>query len=101
MCPEPPSSTPTPSTDFYETISPALAAALIAASRLSYSHCTLHRNGRDVIFCFEDLLHVGDELAKRYASGTFPLVHPKMLADARVYLAEENNRLKAVARGKR
>jgi hypothetical protein len=96
------STTPTPLTeDIFETMSPALAAALIAAYQLSYSHCKLHANRKDVLFVFEDPLHIGGELRRRYTAGVFPLVHAKVLAEARVYLAEENNRVKGVARGKR
>jgi hypothetical protein len=80
--------------DIFETISPALAAALIAANQLAYSHCKLHANGRDTVFIFGDALHNGEELQRRYAAGAFPLVHPKMLAEARGYLADENVRVK-------
>jgi hypothetical protein len=91
---EPSSSNPPPLTEEFETISPALAAALIAANQLSYSHCKLHRNAKDVIFVFKDPLCVGEELQRRYAAGAFPLVHAKMLAEARGYLADEHNRVK-------
>lgn len=97
----PPGSTPTPLPDNFQTISPALAAAFIAARQLTYSRCELHRNGRDVIFFFEDPEHIGDELRQKYSMGTFPLVDAKMLADARSYLAKENNRLKGATSGKR
>ena len=79
----------------FETCSPALAAALIAANQLTYSGCKLHRNGKDTIFAFADPLHAGDELQRRYNAGAFPLVHAKMLAEARGYLADEVKRLKA------
>ena len=36
----------------------------------------------------EDPQHIGDELAKKYAAGTFPLVDAKMLADAQRNLNE-------------
>jgi hypothetical protein len=91
---ERPSSNPPPLTEEFETISPALAAALIAANQLSYLHSKLHRNGKDTIYVFADPLHVGEELQRRYAAGAFPLVHAKMLAEARGYLADEHNRLK-------
>jgi hypothetical protein len=89
-----PASTHPPLTDYFETISPALAAALIAADQLKYSHCELHRNGKDAVFFFQDPLHVGEELQRRYAAGVFPTVHAKMLAEARGYLADESNRVK-------
>lgn len=98
---QPSGDTPNPLTEYFATISPALAAAFIAAHQLVYSHCTLHRNGRDVTFFFEDPEHIGNELCRKYSAGTFPLVDAKMLADARSYLAKENNRLKGVARGQR
>lgn len=88
------SSTPPPLTEYFPTISPALAAALIAADQLAYSHCQLHSNGKDAIFFFKDPLHTGEELQRRYAAGVFPTVHAKMLADARGYLADESNRVK-------
>jgi hypothetical protein len=78
----------------FETLSPALAAALIAAHQLNYSHCKLHPNGKDTIFVFQDPLHLGEELQRRYASGAFPLVHAKMFSEARAYLADEHNRVK-------
>jgi hypothetical protein len=91
--PEPSSSAP-PLTETFETISPALAGALIAANQLAYSHCKLHANGKDAIYVFADPLHVGEELQRRYTAGVFPLVHAKVLAEARGYLADESNRLK-------
>lgn len=87
------SSTPPPLPE-YETISPAFAAALIAAGQLSYSHCKLHRNGKDVVFVFQDPLAVGEELQHRYTAGTLPLVHAKLLADVRSNLMEEASRVK-------
>src|SRR5260370_5009239 len=94
--PEPSSSAP-PLTeaDSFETISPALAAALIAADQLAYSHCKLHPNGKDAVFIFRDPLHTGEELQRRYNAGVFPLVHAKMLAETRGFLADESNRIKA------
>jgi hypothetical protein len=98
MCPvpEPRISSPHPLTEaqYFETISPALAAALIAADQLAYSRCKIHRNGKDVIFVFEDPLKLGEELQRRYTAGVFPLVHAKMLAEARGYLADECGRVK-------
>lgn len=84
---------PTPN-DFFETISSSFAAALIAADQLSYFGCRFHRNGKDAVFVFRDPLHVGDELQRRYAAGVFPLVHPKILAEARGYLAEEAKKVR-------
>lgn len=101
MRPELPPSNSPPLTEVFETLSPPLAAALIAASQLAYSHCYLHRNGKDVIFVFKDPLRNGEELQRRYQSGAFPLVHAKMLAEARLFLATENNRVKGAARGQR
>ncbi len=92
--PESSSSAPPPLNETFETISPALAAALIAADQLPYSHCQLHRNGTNVIFVFKDPLHSGEELQRRYTAGVFPLVHAKMLAEARSYLADESTRIK-------
>jgi hypothetical protein len=85
--------------DIFETISPALAAALIAANQLAYSHCKLHSNGKDAIFVFKDPLHIGEELQRRYAAGVLPPVHAKMLAEARGYLADETHRVKGGSRG--
>lgn len=92
--PESPDSTPLTQADFFETISPALAAALIAADQLAYSHCKIHANNKDAVFVFRDPLHVGDELQRRYTAGVFPLVHAKMLAEARGFLADDSNRVK-------
>jgi hypothetical protein len=87
--------TPPPLTqETFETISPALAAALIAANQLSYSHCKLHANRKDAIFVFLDPMRIGEDLQRRYAAGAFPLVHAKMLAEARGFLADENSRVK-------
>src|ERR1035441_9340765 len=87
------SSTPPPLPE-YETSSPAFAAALIAAGQLSYSHCKLHRNGKDVVFVFADPLSVGDQLRHRYTAGTLPLVHAKLLTDVRNNLMDEANRVR-------
>jgi hypothetical protein len=97
-----PDTGPTPLTeaDSFETISPALAAALIAANQLTYSHCKLHRNNKDAVYVFRDPLHVGDELQRRYTAGVFPLVHAKLLADTRGFLSEESNRIKGADRGR-
>lgn len=84
----------------YLTISPAFAAALIAAGQLVYSHCKLHPNGKDVVYVFEDPLHTGDELQRRYTAGVFPLVHAKLLADVRNNLMDEANRVKGGRHGK-
>ncbi|MGD0467482.1 MAG: hypothetical protein ABSA54_03825 [Terriglobales bacterium] len=78
----------------YETISPAFAAALIAAGQLVYSHCKFHRNGKDVVYVFQDPLRTGEELQRRYTAGVFPLVHAKLLADVRNNLMDEANRIK-------
>jgi hypothetical protein len=96
VLPDSPGNHPTPLTeaDYFATISPALAAALIAADQLAYSHCKLHHNGKNAVFVFKDPLHVGEELQRRYTSGVFPLVHAKMLAEARGYLVDESNRVK-------
>jgi hypothetical protein len=91
---DPPKTAPPPLNETFETISPALAAALIVAGQLHYSHCNLHPDATRVIFVFEDPLHIGDELQRRYVAGLFPLVHAKMLAEARGYLADESYRLK-------
>jgi hypothetical protein len=99
--PDLPGINPPPLTEEFETISPALAAALIAANQLSYSHCKLHSNRKDVIFVFRDPLRVGEELQRRYAAGAFPLVHAKMLAEARGFLADENSRVKGDGHGKK
>jgi len=80
--------------ELFETISPAFAAALIAAHQLSYSHCHSHRNGKDVVYAFADPLHVGEELQRRYTAGAFPLVHAKVLAEARSFLVDESKRVK-------
>jgi hypothetical protein len=101
MPPEPSSSTPTPLTqETFETISPALAAAFIAADQLAYSHCKLHRNGKDAVFVFHDPLHTGEELQRRYQAGVLPTVHAKMLAEARGFLADEHNRVKGSGHAK-
>jgi hypothetical protein len=93
--PEPPSSsTPLTEANSFETISPALAAALIAADQLAYSHCKLHRNAKDAVFVFRDPLQIGEELQRRYNAGVFPLVHAKMLAETRGFLSEESTRVK-------
>ncbi len=78
----------------FDTISPALASALIAAGALSYSHAKLHSNGRDVVYTFADPARAGDELQRRYAVGAFPLVHAKVLAEARTFLADEAARVR-------
>lgn len=91
---------PPPLNETFETISPALAGALIAANQLAYSHCKLHANSKDVIFIFADPLHVGDELQRRYTAGAFPLVHAKVLAEARGFLSDETYRVKGGRRGK-
>lgn len=80
--------------DAYRTLSSALAAALIAAQQLEYSHCVLHPNGKDTVYVFHDPTHAGDELARRYTAGALPLVHAKMLADARSYLVDESKRVR-------
>jgi hypothetical protein len=85
---------PPPFNETFETISPALAGALIAANQLAYSHCKLHANGKDAVFVFADSLHVGEELQRRYTAGAFPLVHAKVLAEARGFLADETYRVK-------
>lgn len=87
------SSPPLPD-EVFETISPAFAAALIAANQLSYSHCKAHHNGKDTIYVFVDPLRAGAELQRRYTAGAFPLVHAKVLADARSYLVDESKRAK-------
>ncbi len=94
--PKPPGTKPTLLTEaeYFETISPALAAAIIVADQLAYSHCKLHHNGKDAVFVFRDPLCIGEELQRRYTAGVFPLVHAKMLAEARGYLADESNRVK-------
>lgn len=86
-------SPPTPE-EVFETISPAFAAALIAATQLTYSHCKPHRNGKDMIYVFVDPLHYGEELQRRYTAGAFPLVHAKVLADARSFLVDESKRVR-------
>jgi hypothetical protein len=78
----------------YETISPAFAAAIIAAGQLVYSHCKMHPNGKDVVYVFQDPLRIGDDLQHRYKAGTLPLVHAKFLSDVRTNLMEEANRVK-------
>jgi hypothetical protein len=101
MPPEPEPSCSTPLTEHaFETLSPPLAGALIAASALAYSHCYLHRNCKDAVFVFKDPLRVGEELQRRYQSGAFPLVHAKMLAEARLFLANENIRVKGEGHAK-
>ena len=80
----------------FETISLALAAALIAANQLNYSHCRTHSNGKDVIYVFLDPLRAGEELQRRYSAGAFPLVHAKVLSDARSFLVDESKRVKGV-----
>ena len=87
-------SSPPPLPQEFQTISSSLAAALIAAGQLNYSHCKLHRNAKDVIFVFQDPLGIGEELQRRYTTGTLPLVHAKLLADVRNNLMEEANRVK-------
>jgi hypothetical protein len=103
MCPSvPPKSTPPPSPDnLFQTLSPALVSASIAARQLEYSHCTLHSNGPDVLFFFKAPHHLGDELLQKYAVGTFPLVDPHVFSDARSFLAKENLRLKEGAHVKK
>ena len=83
-----------PLTETFQTISPALAAALIAANQLTYAYCKLHANRKDAIFVFADPLHVGEELQRRYTAGVFPLVHAKLLAETRGFLADECYRVK-------
>jgi hypothetical protein len=78
----------------YETISPAFAAAIIAAGQLVYSHCKIHPNGKDVVYVFRDPLRIGDDLQHRYKAGTLPLVHAKFLSDVRANLMDEANRVK-------
>ncbi len=92
--PEPASPIPLPECSVFETTSPALAAALIAADRLAYSHCKLHRNAKDIIYVFDDPLQNGAELQRRYNAGAFPTVHAKMMTEARSYLADEGKRVK-------
>ena len=89
MCPEPSGGTPS-----FETISPALAAALIAAQQLTYSHAKLHPNHKDVVYVFDDPLRVGAELQRRYNAGVLPSVHAKAVNEARGYLADECKRVK-------
>lgn len=97
---ESPGNNTTPLTEEFVTISPALAAAIIVAGQLAYSHARLHANRKDVLFVFEDPLHIGEELQRRYQAGIFPLVHAKMLAEARGFLVDENNRVKGVRHAK-
>ena len=101
--PKPPNDNHPPLTDknSFETISPALAAALIAADQLAYSHCKFHANRKDVIFVFSDPLQNGEELQRRYAAGVLPLVHAKMLAEARGFLADESSRVKGGGHAKK
>jgi hypothetical protein len=88
------SSSTSPPSPFYETVSPPFAAALIAAGQLVYLNCKLHPNGKNVVYVFDDPLHIGEELQRRYATSIFPLVHPKLLADVRNKLMEDANRVK-------
>ena len=100
--PEPSSSASPPlAEEFFETISPALAAALIAAAQLAYSHCKVNPNQKDAVLVFRDPLHTGEELQRRYTAGVLPTVHAKMLAEARGYLADECNRVKGGGHAKR
>jgi len=88
---------PLPDSNYYfETISSALSAALIAAAadQLFYDHCKLHRNGKDAVFVFRDPSQVGEELQRRYKAGALPLVHAKVLADARSFLVTESKRVR-------
>jgi hypothetical protein len=95
------SAPPLTEAESFETISPALAAALITADQLAYSHCNLHLNGKDAVFVFRDPLHTGEELQRRYTAGVLPTVHAKMLAEARGYLANESNRVKGGGRARK
>jgi hypothetical protein len=84
MCPGP--------SGFFETISPALAAAFIAGQQLTYSHAKLHANRKDVVYVFDDPLCVGAELQRRYNAGVLAPVHAKAVNEARGYLSEEHKR---------
>jgi hypothetical protein len=96
------STNPTPSPgESFETISPGVAAAIIATGQLAYATCKFHSNGKDVVFIFHDPLHIGEELLRRYTSGIFPLCHAKMLAEAHGYLADERNRVKGVGHARK
>ena len=81
-------------TYYFETLSSALAAALIAADQLKYDHCKIHRNGKDAVFVFRDPTRVGEELQRRYRAGALPLVHANVLADARSFLVTESKRVR-------
>jgi hypothetical protein len=91
--PDSPPHSPLPSNPTFETISPAVAAALIATGSLTYSHARLLTNG-NVAYIFDDPIAVGPELQRRYHAGVFPLVHAKTIADARGFLADEGSRVK-------
>jgi hypothetical protein len=95
MCPDPSGSTLS-----FETISPALAAALIAGQQLAYAHAKMHTNRKDVVYVFDDPLRVGAELQRRYNAGVLPAVHAKAVNEARGYLAEECKRVKGGSHAK-
>lgn len=89
-----PSSTSAPLSEYFKTVSSALAAAIIASGSLSYSHAELHTNNRDVIFIFKDPCAQGEEIQRRYTACTLPMVHAKTLAEARGFLVDEITRIK-------
>jgi hypothetical protein len=94
--------TPPPETECFETRSTALAAALIAADQLRYSHCRIHDNGKDGFYVFRDPLHVGEELQRRYKALLFPTIHARVLAEARGFLVDDYKRvLKRVGHGRK
>lgn len=90
--PRTPSVSPPPETEnHFRTQSTSLAASIVAADLLNYSHAEPHSTG--VVFCFRDPDSKGDDLKRRFEAGMFPRVEPKVLFSARGFLVEEMNRL--------
>lgn len=85
----------------YETQSIALAAALAASQQLQYLGPRLAENERDVLFRFDDPLNKGEELARRFQHGVFPLVNAKTLTEAHRFLSEDIRRVKGATDAQR
>ena len=93
-----PSAPPDPDTYQFRCTNVAFVAACLCADLFEYRSVE-RGNGSDVVFILDDPHKLAAEYLRRYAAGIFPAVNPKLYNDARTFLMNEVNRLRAVKRG--
>jgi hypothetical protein len=95
---EPSTLPPDPDTYQFRCTNVAFVAACLCANLFDY-HSVERGAGSDVVFILNDPRKLAAEYLRRFASGIFPAVNPKLYNDARAFLMNEVSRIRAVKRG--